>query len=542
MMEAGNSGGGYDYIVVGAGSAGCVLANRLSADPAKRVLLLEAGGRDRNPWLHVPVGYFKTMHNPRTDWCYRSDPDPGLNGRRLDWPRGKVLGGSSAINGLLYIRGQKEDFDTWRQMGNEGWSYDDVLPYFRRSEDQERGADEFHGTGGPLAVTDMRSQRDVCEALIAAADEIGIPPNDDFNGAQQEGAGYFQLTARNGRRCSTATGYLKPVRSRPNLTVQTHALAERLLFDADEPRRAAGIAFSVRGTRREARLRAGGELILSAGAIGSPQLLQLSGIGPGALLQSLDIPVRHELPGVGESLQDHLQIRSVYEVNVPTLNDEISNLRLRLGIGLRYVLSRRGPMAMGASQVCIFCRTRPELETPDIQFHFQPLSADKPGLEMHPFSGITMSVCQLRPESRGRIAIVSPDPAAHPSIQPNYLSTEVDRRTAIDGLKVTRRLAAAAALSRFVVREHLPGAEVQSDEELLEAARNLSQTIYHPTSTCRMGRDPLAVVDPQLRVHGIAGLRVVDASAMPAITSGNTNAPTIMMAEKASDLIRAQAG
>ena len=531
----------YDYVIVGAGSAGCVLANRLSADPSKNVLLLEAGGEDRNPWIHVPVGYFKTLHNPKTDWCFKADPDPGLNGRSLDWPRGKVLGGSSAINGLLYIRGQKEDYDTWRQMGNEGWSFDDVLPYFRRAEDQERGADAFHGEGGPLAVSDMRARRDVCEALIAAAEELGIPRSDDFNGARQEGAGYFQLTARNGRRCSAATAYLKPVRSRRNLEVVTGALAECLLFDEASPSTATGIAYSVGGERRQATVRGGGEIILSAGAIGSPQLLQLSGIGPGPLLSDLGIAVRHELPGVGENLQDHLQVRSVYEVNVPTLNDEINNPVRRAAIGLRYILTRRGPMAMGASQVCIFCKTRPELATPDIQFHFQPLSADKPGLKMHPFSGITMSVCQLRPESRGRIAIRSPDPAAHPSIQPNYLSTPTDRQTVIDGLRVTRRLVATRALSGFVRREHLPGTEAQTDEELLQAARDISQTIYHPTSSCRMGRDPMAVVDSGFRVHGVGGLRVVDASAMPTITSGNTNAPTIMMAEKASDLILGRA-
>ena len=528
----------YDYIIVGAGSAGCVLANRLSAQPSKTVLLLEAGGRDGNPWIHVPVGYFKTMHNPDTDWCYRTDPDPGLNGRSLDWPRGKVLGGSSAINGLLYVRGQKEDYEYWRQLGNEGWSYRDVLPYFHRSEDQERGADAFHGAGGPLAVSDMRARRDVCDAVIAAAGEIGIPRNDDFNGARQEGAGYFQLTVRNGRRCSAATAYLKPVRSRDNLTVQTRALAHRLLFGGDDPKRVTGVAFSVGREQCRASVREGGEVILSAGAIGSPQLLQLSGVGPGALLQALEIPIRHDLPGVGENLQDHLQVRSVYEVNVPTLNDEINSPLRRIAIGLRYLLFRRGPMAMGASQVCIFCKTRPELATPDIQFHFQPHSADKPGLKMHAFSGITMSVCQLRPESRGRVAIRSPDPAAYPSIRPNYLATELDRRTVVEGIRMTRRLIRSAALSKYVLREHLPGAEAQSDEDLLEAARNISQTIYHPTSTCRMGRDPGAVVDPRLRVHGLGGLRVVDASAMPSITSGNTNAPTIMMAEKASDLIR----
>ncbi len=527
----------YDYIIVGAGSAGCVLAHRLSAVPSKNVLLLEAGGKDSNLWIHVPVGYFKTLHNPDTDWCFKTDPDPGLNWRVLDWPRGKVLGGSSSINGLLYIRGQKEDYDTWRQMGNDGWSYDDVLPYFRRAEDQERGADAYHGEGGPLAVSDMPARRDLCEFLIEAAEELGIPRNDDFNGARQEGAGYFQLTARKGKRCSAATAYLKPIRSRKNLRVLTRALVERLLFDETETKRITGVAFSVGREQRQATVRDGGEVILSAGAVGSPQILQLSGIGPGAILREFDITVRHELPGVGANLQDHLQVRSVYEVNVLTLNDEINNPARRAAIGLRYILSRRGPMAMGASQVCIFCKTRLDLATPDIQFHFQPLSADKPGLKMHCFSGVTMSVCQLRPESRGRIALRSPDPAEHPSIQPNYLSAAVDQRTAIDGLKITRQLVGTRALSKFIRREHLPGIEAQSDEELFEAARNNSQTIYHPTSSCRMGKDPMAVVDNEFRVHGVTGLRVVDASAMPTITSGNTNAPTIMMAEKASDLI-----
>ena len=348
----------FDFIVAGAGSAGCVLANRLSANPANRVLLLEAGGRDWNPWIHVPVGYFKTLHNPATDWCYKTDPDPGLNGRSLDWPRGKTLGGSSSINGLLYIRGQHEDYDHWRQLGNAGWSSEDTLPYFKRAEDQERGGDNYHGAGGPLSVSDMRVHREVCNAFIEAAEEIGVPRNDDFNGKTQEGAGYFQLTSRHGRRCSTAVGYLNPVRSRPNLEIVTHAHVEQLLFDAEDQRAVRGIRFNVKGTKREAHLKPGGEIVLSAGAIGSPQILQVSGIGPGDLLQDLDIPVRHNLPGVGENLQDHLQIRMVYEVNVPTLNDEINNFFRRMLIGAQYVLFRRGAMAMGASQVCIFAKTR----------------------------------------------------------------------------------------------------------------------------------------------------------------------------------------
>jgi choline dehydrogenase len=528
----------YDYIIVGAGSAGCVLANRLSEDSDCRVLLLEAGGKDSNPWIHVPVGYFRTMHNPRTDWCYKTEADPGLNGRSLEWPRGKTLGGSSSINGLLYIRGQAQDYDHWRQLGNAGWSYADVLPYFKRSENQENGEDDYHGVGGPISVSNMRVHRPVCHALIDAAEEIGIPRNDDVNGASQEGAGYFQLTARNGWRCSTAVGYLRPVRKRKNLTVITHAHARHLLFDTDEPRRVAGLAYFERGEPREARLRPGGEVILSAGAIGSPQILQLSGIGPGETLRAAGLDVRHETPGVGQNLQDHLQIRMVYEVSEPTLNDEINNFFLRMRIGLQYVLLRRGAMAMGASQVCIFARTRPELDSPDIQFHFQPLSAEKPGLEMHPYSGVTLSVCQLRPESRGHISVRSPDPMTYPAIHPNYLDTPHDRETAVSGMRVGRDLASARAMQPFVVRETLPGEAAQSDDELLEAARQISQTIYHPVGTCKMGPDPMAVVDERLRVRGLDRLRVVDASIMPVITSGNTNAPTIMIAEKASDMIR----
>jgi choline dehydrogenase len=527
----------YDFIIVGAGSAGCVLANRLSADPSKRVLLLEAGGRDWNPWIHVPVGYFKTLHNPNTDWSYKTEPDPGLNGRSIDWPSGKTLGGSSSINGMLYIRGQHEDYDHWRQLGNVGWSSEDVLPYFKRCEKQERGSDDYHGADGPLSVSDMRARRDVCDAFINAAEEIGIPRNDDFNGANQEGAGYFQLTSRKGFRCSSAVAYLNPVRSRPNLEITTHALVERLLFDGDQGNKVTGIAFSVKGNSRQAMLKSGGELILSSGAIGSPKILQVSGIGPGALIQGFDIPVRHDLPGVGENLQDHLQIRMVYQVNVPTLNDEINNFFRRMLIGMEYVMFRTGPMAMGASQVCIFAKTHADMGTPDIQFHFQPLSADKPGVEMHPFSGITSSVCQLRPESRGRIAIQSPDPQVYPAIHPNYLSATLDQETAVAAMRVSRRLAETKALSPFIVEEKLPGAGAKTDEELLDAARTISQTIYHPTSTCKMGSDSMAVVDDRLRVHGIKGLRVADASIMPAIVSGNTNAPTIMIGEKASDMI-----
>jgi choline dehydrogenase len=533
-----NTDQNYDYIIAGAGSAGCVLANRLSADASKRVLLLEAGGRDWYPWIHVPVGYFKTLHNPLTDWSYKTEPDPGLNNRSIDWPRGKTLGGSSSINGLLYIRGQREDYDHWRQLGNTGWSYEDVLPYFIKSEDQQNGADAFHGSGGGLAVQNMRAKRDICEALINAAEELGLPRNEDFNGAEQEGAGYFQQTARNGFRCSTARGFLNPAKNRQNLDIVTHALVEKVLLDGSK---ATGIAISVKGAPRQYGLKPGGEVILSAGAIGSPQILQLSGIGPGGLLQGLNIPVVKDLAGVGANLQDHLQIRTVYEVNVPTLNREINNIFRRMLIGMQYVLNRTGPMSMGASQVCIFARSRPDLETPDIQYHFQPLSADKPGMEMHPFPGVTLSVCQLRPESKGRIEITSLDPKAYPAIHPNYLATKTDQQTAIDSLKFTRRLVQTDAMKKFVVREHLPGPEVKTDEQLLDSARNIAQTIYHPTSTCKMGPDETSVVDERLRVHGIQGLRIADASIMPTLVSGNTNAPTIMIAEKASDMIIADA-
>lgn len=528
----------YDYIIVGAGSAGCVLANRLSANPDVRVLLLEAGGKDINPWIHVPVGYFKTMHNPKTDWRYKTQPDEGLNGRSLDWPRGKTLGGSSSINGLLYIRGQAEDYDDWASQGNQGWAWDDVLPYFKKSEDQERGSSEYHGAGGPLSVTNMRAQRDICDAFIEAAEELGIPRSDDFNGVRQEGAGYFQLTAKNGFRCSTAKGFLKPVKKRENLTIITHAMAEKLTFDQQQSNKVTGIRFQVKGRPQTAQLKQGGEVILSAGAIGSPQLLEVSGIGQGDRLQKLGIQVVKDLSGVGENLQDHLQLRLVYKVTTPTLNDEINNFWRRMGIGMQYVFNRSGPMAMGTSQVCIFARTQPETMTrPDIQYHIQPLSAEKPGIEMHPFSGITASVCQLRPESRGHIHINSPDANVYPDIVANYLSHEVDQQTAINAIKTTRQLVNTNALGPYIMDEYVPGNTSQSDAELLEGARNIAQTIYHPTSTCKMGHDDQAVVDHRLRVHGVECLRVVDASIMPTIVSGNTNAPTIMIAEKASDML-----
>jgi len=531
-MSSGLDGAEFDYVIIGAGSAGCVLANRLSADPSRRVLLIEAGPPDSYIWIHIPVGYFKTMHNPRTDWCMRTEPDPGLNGRQIQWPRGRVLGGSSSINGLLYVRGQPEDYDQWRQLGCTGWSYDDVLPYFRRSEDQERGESAFHGVGGPLAVSNMRVQRDVCDAYIAAAEEIGIPRNDDFNGATQEGAGYFQLTARNGRRCSAAVGYLNPVKRRPNLHIATGALVHRILVEGG---RATGVELEIGGTRQ--RVRAANEVLLSAGAINSPHLLELSGIGRGDVLQDIGVPVAQELPGVGENLQDHLQARSVYRSNRPTLNDEVNHPLRKMLIGLDYMARRRGPMTMGASQVCIFARTHPSKATPDVQFHIQPLSADKPGDGLHRYSAFTASVCQLRPESRGRLLPRSSDPREAVAIHPNYLATLTDQRTLVDGMKLARRLAATRALGSYIVEELAPGPSVQTDGDLLENARNTATTIYHPVGTCKMGTDPGAVVDARLRVRGVRGLRVVDASIMPTLVSGNTNAPAIMIGEKAASMI-----
>ncbi len=524
-----------DYIIVGAGSAGCVLANRLSADPRNRVLLIEAGGRDLNPWIHVPVGYFRTMGDPALDWCFVTEPDPGLNGRRLPWPRGKVLGGSSSLNGLLYVRGQPQDYDRWRQMGNAGWGWDDVLPLFRRAENQERGEDAFHGTGGPLSVSDARLSRPICDAWVQAAQTAGYPFNPDYNGATQEGVGYFQLTTRNGRRCSAAVAYLKPVRKRPNLRILTRAQTTRILM---EGRRAVGVAW--RGPDgHENRARAHREVVLSAGAIGSPHILMLSGIGPAAHLAEHGIDPVLDLPGVGRNLQDHLQARLVFAVNEPTLNDEVRSLISRMRMALRYAYDRSGPMTMAASLATGFLRTGAHVETPDIQFHIQPWSADSPAEGPHPYSAFTASVCQLRPESRGHLSLRSADPAAAPAIHPNYLATRGDCDTMVAGVRVAREIARHAPLTEKITAELRPGADVADDAGLLDWVRNTATTIYHPTGTCRMGPagDAGAVVDARLRLHGVDGLRVADCAIMPEIVSGNTNAPAIMIGEKASDMI-----
>ena len=528
----------FDYVIVGAGSAGCVLANRLSASGRHSVLLLEAGPEDTNLWIHVPLGYGKLFKDKTVNWMYQTEPEPGLNGRSIFQPRGKVLGGSSSINGLVYIRGQREDFERWRQRGNAGWGYDDVLPYFRKAEDQQRGADAFHGTGGPLTVSNPRQTDPLCAAFIRAAGEIGIPANPDFNGAGQEGAGYFQTTTRRGRRASTAVCYLRPARHRRNLEIRTSAPAQRILF---EGRRAVAVRYRHAGTLRTARARC--EILVSGGAYNSPQLLQLSGVGPADLLARHGIDVVLDAAGVGHDLQDHLQVRMVMRCSKPvTINDAINHPVRRVLTGLRYAAFRTGPLTVAAGYAGAFFKTDPRLATPDIQVHFIPFSADKMGEKLHAFSGFTASVCQLRPESRGSLRIKSADASVPPEIRINYLATETDRTVNVEGLKILRRVLHAPALGPYVAAEVEPGAAIATDAALLAYCRQYGSTIYHPTSTCRMGSDALAVVDQRLRVRGIEGLRVVDGSVMPDVVSGNTNAAIIMIAERASDMILEDAG
>ena len=525
--------GNYDYVVVGGGTAGCVLANRLTDGGKHSVLLLEAGPEDRYPWIHIPIGYGKTMFHPVYNWGFHTDPDPGMDGRRIYWPRGRCLGGSSSINGLIYVRGQPEDYDRWAAAGNRGWGWRDVLPYFVRSEGNQRGASAAHGADGPLKCSDIGEKHELMEAIIAGAGELGVPRTDDFNGGVQEGVGYYQLFTHNGWRCSTAVAYLKPARGRAGLAVETNAQATRVLI---EQGRASGVEYRRGGETRTARARR--EVILAAGALQSPQLLLLSGVGPGAHLAELGVPVVHELPGVGENLQDHLQLRLLFRCSKPiTTNDDLASWWRSMKIGLKWLLTRKGPLAIGINQGGLFTRVMPQSASPDIQFHFATLSADMAGAKPHPFPGFTMSVCQLRPSSRGHVRLASRDPMAAPSMQPYYLSTEEDRACAVASLRFARRLAATKSLSPYVVEELRPGAAVQGDDELLAFARAYGATIFHPSGTCRMGHDAMAVVDDRLRVRGIGGLRVVDCSIMPTLVSGNTNAPVVMIAEKASDMI-----
>lgn len=531
--------GEYDYVIAGAGAAGCVLANRLTADPDVSVLLLEAGGRDNWIWIHVPAGYLFCIGNPRTDWCYRTEPEAGLNGRSIGYARGRVLGGSTSINAMLYLRGQARDYDHWAEItGDDGWSWDSVLPVFRRSESHWRGADDFHGDDGEWRVERQRLRWDVLDRVREAAAEAGIEPVEDFNRGDNAGAAQFEVNQRRGVRVSAAKAFLRPVRQRPNLEVVTGALIDRVVLEGREAR---GLELLVDGERRIARARR--ETVLAAGSLGSPAILQRSGIGPGDWLQDAGVPVTLDAPGVGANLQDHLQLRAIYRVSgIATLNERYHSLPGRLGMGLEYLLARRGPLAMAPSQLGMFARSDPSLESPDLEYHVQPLSLDKFGDPLHTFPAFTASVSHLRPESRGRVRIRTADATAAPEIAPCYLNTEGDRAVAARALRLTRRIVGQDALAPYAPEEYLPGPDYQSDAELTEAAGNIGTTIFHPVGTCAMGRDGNAVLDSRLRVRGIDALRVVDASAMPTITSGNTASPTIMIAERGSDMIRADNG
>jgi choline dehydrogenase len=531
----------FDYIIVGAGTAGCLLANRLSEDPKTTVLLLEAGGGDAYPWFHIPVGYLYLMGNPIADWGYKTVAEPGLNGRALNYPRGRVLGGCSAINGMIYMRGQARDYDLWAQSGCRGWSWDDVLPYFTAHEDNVavdvEDDDALHKRGGEWRIEQPRVQWEILDAFREAAAQAGIPKTDDFNRGNNEGCGYFHVNQRRGIRWTTAKAFLRPARGRPNLTIETHAQVERLLFEGT---RATGIRYLRHGQPRT--VTRGREIILAAGSIGSPQILQLSGVGPAALLKSQGIGVVADRANVGENLQDHLQVRLAYKVSgVKSMNERYQSLIERAKIGMEYALWRTGPMTMAPSQLGAFARSDPSRETPNLQYHVQPLTLPKFGDPLDPFPAFTASVCNLRPTSRGTVRITSAEPTAHPAIAPGYLSTEDDRRVAADAIRLTRRIAMQDALQKYKPIEFRPGPEVDGDEKLAKAAGDVGTTIFHPVGTCRMGSDAASVVDTELRVRGVDGLRVIDASVMPTITSGNTNSPTLMIAEKGAALIRGRA-
>jgi choline dehydrogenase len=527
-------GDAFDFIVVGAGSAGCVLANRLSASGRYRVALLEAGPRDTSFWIHLPIGYGKTMWDSKVNWKFYTEPDPNMDGRRIYWPRGRVLGGSSSINGLIVVRGQQSDYDRWRDLGNPGWGFADVLPYFIKLESNpDLGDNQLHGTGGPLRITSIKHKHELIEALIGAAQNLGVPRTADFNGTSQEGAGYFQLTTHNGWRASAADAYLKPARRRKNLSVITGAQVTRIRIDKA---RANGVTCRIAGVTQELRARHG--VIVSAGAVQSPQVLMLSGIGPAEHLRAHNIPVVLDRKSVGENLQDHLQVRLIYRCTKPiTTNDALRSLSGRIGMGLEWLLHRTGPLATGINQGGLFTRVLPESKTPDIQFHVATLSADMAGGKVHDFSGFTLSVCQLRPESRGSIKLASADPFDPPKIFGNYLATETDRRCATSAITFARKLAATEPLASYVAAEVLPGPDYRTEADLLDFARSHGATIFHPAGTCRMGSDPEAVVDPRLHVRGVDGLWVADCSVMPTVPSGNTNLPAIMVGEKASDMI-----
>ncbi|MEM0987628.1 MAG: GMC family oxidoreductase N-terminal domain-containing protein [Pseudomonadota bacterium] len=529
--------GAWDYVIVGAGTAGCLLANRLSEDPKNKVLLLEAGKSDNYHWIHIPVGYLYCIGNPRTDWGFKTEAEPGLGGRQILYPRGKVLGGCSSINGMIYMRGQAADYDNWRQMGCQGWGWDDVLPYFLRHEDHWDGPDHsapgLHEAGGEWRVEEPRLSWEILDAFRDAAQQAGIPKVADFNTGDNFGSAYFQVNQRSGWRWNTAKAFLRPAKGRANLRIVTEAQSTRILLKDGEAR---GVELRVAG--QPARAFADGEVILAAGAIGSPHLMQLSGIGPAQVLADLDIPIALDRPQVGQNLADHLQLRLIYKVHgVETLNQTAATLLGKAKIGLEYLFKRSGPMSMAPSQVGAFARSSEAFETPNLQYHVQPLSLDKFGDPLHDFPAMTASVCNLRPESRGEVMATSPDPLAAPAIRPNYLSAPADRAVAADAIRLTRQIMAQPAMAVYQPDEYLPGAGADTQEALEDAAGQIGTTIFHPVSTCRMGADGDAVVDPRLRVNGVGRLRVIDASVMPTITSGNTNSPTLMIAEKGAHMI-----